>query len=105
MGRDESSVSPNRIKAKEVFVDVNWHGIWYKAEVLAKDGDKSLVHFEDFSSEYDEWVTLDRIKLRGAPAPALTPPPAAVKSGFKGQYYRQAVLPKDPALTDRKSVV
>lgn len=102
--RVESSASPNRLKAKEVFVDVNWHGVWYKAEVLAKDGDKSLVHFDGFSSQFDEWVTADRIKLRGTPAPALAPPPVAVKSGFEGQFYRQAVLPKDPALTGGSAI-
>lgn len=79
-------------------------GVWYRAEILAVDGEKRKVHYQDFSSAFDEWVTPDRIKPRGAPAPKLTPPPAAVASQFTGLYYRSVILPKDPSLSGGAAV-
>jgi len=87
---------PQKLKAKEIFVDVLWNGVWYKAEVLAKRGDKSLIHYDGFSTRSDEWVTADRIKPRGAaaPAPKAPPPAVAASGGVQGLFYRTVVLPK-----------
>lgn len=65
--------------------------------MLAKRGGKYLVRYIDFSRSSDEWVSPDRIKPRGAPAPKAPAPPAPVAgSGGKidGLYYRTVVVDK-----------
>lgn len=43
---------------------VEWDKKWYKASVLKNDGVFHLVHYEDFESNWDEWVAADRIKIK-----------------------------------------
>lgn len=45
--------------------EVQWQGQWFPAKALRKDGEKTLVHYIGFGSEWDEWVTKDRIRPLG----------------------------------------
>jgi hypothetical protein len=49
-------------------VEVQWRGSWWPAIVLEKRGDRWLVHYEGYSSEWDEVVSLERIRERQAKA-------------------------------------
>ncbi len=81
--------------------EVLWNGSWYPAQVLerGKDG-RSLIHYEGYSSSWDEWVSPARLKKTGA---AVTPaevakPGAAPKTGaaieveWSGTWYPARVL-------------
>jgi len=45
-------------------VDVEESGMWWPAEVLTVKQGKYLIHFVDWDSSYDTWVTRDRIRRR-----------------------------------------
>jgi len=47
-------------------VEVEWHGSWWPAVVLEKRGDRFLVHYEGYGSDWDEVVGPDRIRERRA---------------------------------------
>ncbi len=94
------AVTASKFKLNEV-VDVLWNGAWYEGTILAlAPGDKYRVHYSGYSSSWDEWVTLPRLRTKsgkglkgsgavaapkattapsGGPAPsaALTAAPAA----------------------------
>jgi len=48
---------------------VEWHGTWFPAEVLRRDGTRSFIHYTGYGANWDEWVGPDRI--RGAFGPFL----------------------------------
>lgn len=52
-------------KAREE-VEVEWRGSWWPAVVLEKRGDRWLVHYEGYGSDWDEVVGPDRIRERRA---------------------------------------
>lgn len=43
-------------------IEVEWNGQWFPATVLKKDGEKTLVHYIGWASQWDEWVTKERIR-------------------------------------------
>jgi len=43
-------------------VEVNWDGTYYPATITKVDGVFNFVHFDDYESEYDTWVTSTSIK-------------------------------------------
>lgn len=43
-------------------VSVEWRGKWYPATVLKQSGSRYLVHYRDYDSSWDEWVTAGRIR-------------------------------------------
>lgn len=45
-------------------VEVEWHGSWWPAVVLERRGIRWLVHYDGYTSEWDEVVTGDRIRER-----------------------------------------
>lgn len=42
---------------------VKWQGQWYNAGILKKRNNKYYIRYEGYGSEWDEWVTTDRIKI------------------------------------------
>lgn len=45
-------------------VDVEWQGAWHPAEVLTGRWGMHLIHYENFDSVWDEWVSSSRIRLK-----------------------------------------
>ena len=45
-------------------VAVLWQGKWWPASVLSVKADKYLIHYDGWSSTWDEWVTTARMKQR-----------------------------------------
>lgn len=43
-------------------VEVEWHGSWWPATLLAPRGDKWLVHYDGYGADWDEIVGEDRIR-------------------------------------------
>lgn len=43
-------------------VEVLWSGTWYAAEVLEAKGGQYKIHYSDWSSTFDEWVKIERIR-------------------------------------------
>jgi hypothetical protein len=43
---------------------VEWQGAWHPAEVLTGRWGMHLIHYENFDSVWDEWVSSSRIRLR-----------------------------------------
>ena len=40
-----------------------WHGKWWPASVLQADNGKSLIHYDGYGAEWDEWVGADRLRI------------------------------------------
>jgi hypothetical protein len=62
---DARVVAPGEAFASEP-VWVEWSGEWYEASVISVSGEGRTirVHYEGWSSSYDEDVTLDRVRTR-----------------------------------------
>lgn len=45
-------------------VMVEWKGTWYPAEILKTEGGKFLIHYLGYGSEWDEWVTAERVRQK-----------------------------------------
>jgi len=58
-GADKAAVSP---PPTEQNVLVEYSGTWYPAVILKQDGKKYLIHYTDYDSSWDEWVTIERLK-------------------------------------------
>lgn len=41
---------------------VEWQGTWYPAMIIKKTSDKAYIHYVGYGSDWDEWVTFDRIR-------------------------------------------
>ena len=52
------------VPADMTTVDAFWGGRWYEATILRRDGPRAFIHYEGWSSSYDEWVTPDRLRPR-----------------------------------------
>jgi hypothetical protein len=48
-------------------VDVEWHGSWWPAEVVAMKNGFYKIHYTGWGTEWDEWVELPRLRGRAAP--------------------------------------
>jgi hypothetical protein len=48
-------------------VMVEWHGTWFPATVLSRDGPRFRIHYTGYDSNWDEWVGLDRIRGQFTP--------------------------------------
>lgn len=49
-------------------IEVQWKGKWWPATILKKDGDRTQIHYVGYGSEWDEWVTKERIRPVSDPA-------------------------------------
>lgn len=64
--RPEEWVLPDSIVADpRSAAEVEWHGQWYPATVLKKEGDRHFIHYADHDESWDEWVTKERIRFPG----------------------------------------
>lgn len=56
-------------------VDVEWRGSWWPATLLERRGARWLVHYEGYGSDWDEVVTIERIRDRRqrVPEPDIEP--------------------------------
>lgn len=45
-------------------VQVSWKGTWYQATIIEVAGEKYKIHYDGYGTEWDEWVSLDRMKGR-----------------------------------------
>lgn len=43
-------------------IEVEWGGKWWNAEVIKTRGDFAFIHYDGYGSEWDEWVTKERIR-------------------------------------------
>jgi hypothetical protein len=43
-------------------VQVEWHGVWYKGQILETRNGLHLVHYDGFPRDDDEWVPLRRLR-------------------------------------------
>lgn len=43
-------------------IEARYNGKWYRAKVIATDGDQLQVHYEGFDDSWDEWVGPDRVR-------------------------------------------
>lgn len=59
----EISVSTSRFKVGDS-VDVKWKGSWYPASVLSVKNGRYKIHYDGYGSNWDEWVSDDRIRSR-----------------------------------------
>lgn len=43
-------------------LQVEWKGGWYPATILKTRGDQYYIHYDGYSSSWDEWVGRNRIR-------------------------------------------
>ena len=58
-------VGSDRIKFewnKGDIIQVLWNDKWFKAQILEVGNGKYKIHYDGYGSEWDEWVTLNRMK-------------------------------------------
>jgi hypothetical protein len=62
----EDSIRPfaPRQHAPGTRIEVEWQGGWYSAEVLTGRWGLHLVHYDGYDPTHDEWVALERIRLK-----------------------------------------
>jgi hypothetical protein len=65
MSADKSAADDAPYKVGDV-VEVEWHGFWFAADVLAVRKNKLRVHYRGWGDHWDEDVTLNRVR-RGDP--------------------------------------
>jgi hypothetical protein len=84
-------------------VQVSWNSSWYKARILKREGDRYFINYEGWGSNWDEWVTLERMRaydgspLKGItalpmPNQATTPRPAATPEQTKVPEQQPAAV-------------
>src|SRR5262245_28851555 len=56
---------------------IQWGGTWWEGSVLASNNGQYLIHYDGWSSSWDEWVGPDRVRFT-LPAPAPAPQPVYV---------------------------
>jgi hypothetical protein len=52
----------NRLVIERAEIEVEWNGRWYPATILKKDGERTRIHYVGFETNWDEWVTKERIR-------------------------------------------
>ena len=45
-------------------VEILWSGSWYKGEILEVNNGKYKIHYDGYGSNWDEWVTSERLKTQ-----------------------------------------
>jgi hypothetical protein len=57
-----ASYKASKGKLETATHEVEWRGNWYKASIIRRDGKKTQIHYVGYGSEWDEWVTPERIR-------------------------------------------
>jgi hypothetical protein len=57
--RDAAPVPANMTE-----VDVFWGSRWYPATILKREGQRAFIHYDGWGSNFDEWVTPERMRPR-----------------------------------------
>ena len=92
--RKPGSAPPGSGKGEKVLVE--WHGQWFPAIVLRKQGERRLVHYEGFDASWDEWVSPNRVRRPGSKlAPADTGVSSKVEVEWRGSWYPAVVLQRE----------
>ena len=79
-------------------VDVQWKGDWYPAKVIEVKSGQWKIHYDGFSSAWDEWVKADRIRAAQGASPASRASWKVgdrVKVSWKGSWYPASILDVD----------
>lgn len=68
-------------------VDVEWKGSWYAGKIVEVDEENGtyFITYDNWDSSWDEWVTLDRIRLRFKVG-------AKVQIKWQGAWYPGKIL-------------
>lgn len=48
---------------------VEWGGKWWPAEILNQEGNSYLIHYKEYGSQWDEWVTMERLGVYAGEQP------------------------------------
>ncbi|MBV8780913.1 MAG: hypothetical protein JO353_05900 [Phycisphaerae bacterium] len=83
-----SSNNPTRAYQVGNPVQINSGGVWYPAKVIAVNGDKYKIHYDNYSDTFDEWAGADRIKAAAEDTakPSATDAPAADAAKTASSY-------------------
>jgi hypothetical protein len=77
--------------AEKPEIEVQWKDKWWPATILKKDGERTQIHYVGYGSEWDEWVTQDRI--RPLTAAASTDEKARTESQRSEKLVEQTAWP------------
>jgi len=61
---DRGKMNPNLDKGMVADCEVEWAGAWYEAKILKTEKDRWFIHYLGWPSNWDEWVTKERIRLK-----------------------------------------
>jgi hypothetical protein len=62
-------------------VEILWSGSWYKGEVLEVNNGKYKIHYDGYGSNWDEWVTTERLRAQGNSTTSTSTSPENTSSG------------------------
>lgn len=71
------------------YVEVEWKGRWWRAQVIEVDGSRPKVHYLGFEASWDEWVARARVR---PPTPIAVRAGDAVSIEWKGKAWPGVVL-------------
>ena len=76
---------------------VLWKGKWYSAHVMKAKGDQCYIHYDGYSTSWDEWVGADRIRIAGlkpkvSSGPSSYPVGTAVQVNWKNKWWPAHVI-------------
>lgn len=63
--RDQFKLLDNSKYSVGSKVEILWSGSWYKGEVLEVNNDKYKIHYDGYGSNWDEWLTTERLRAQG----------------------------------------
>lgn len=75
-------------------VEVEWAGSWYPSTILAASRGQYLIHYEGWSSSFDEWVPEARLRFADGVTDCAGEP-TAVQIAWGGQWYPGRLMKTD----------
>jgi hypothetical protein len=102
-----TSVQPSPGLSAKLFVE--WKGTWYPAEIIASSGNSNLIHYTGYGTQWDEWVTAERMRYSTEetgpkplehtaeqplpePSPRMNPMPGDTVVHWGSRWWRADVL-------------
>jgi hypothetical protein len=104
-GRANSPAAPRGFKVGDA-VEVHWRAVkWYPAVIKQVDGNRYLIHYDDFSDSFDEWFDLKDIRPRAAPANQVASglPAAAASESAKAKPALPVSVPGVACRVDKSA--